>query len=174
MNKDLIKHADKLKEELETYFNAPKGQRSDYSLQKDFHPGVLGHANPTQLHETARHSTGGYVHTEMCGAPALRHEITAMVDNSKIPHWVMAEAMDHLRHKFAKWHDALSRIAFKGRHTVREEIWLAIPCSERSLDRWEDEAYAEIADYLVQYYSNNGSDAATIARREVERAFEAS
>lgn len=151
-----------LREELKEYFGVARGSTwSPYHSKHDYRPGVLSEAQPSQLHETAHHSGGSYVHLEN-GSPAMKSSVIAMLE-AHVPYSTMRGAMEYLKgREWDKWRvlDALThRPPRKKAAQIAEEIGIC----EDWLNKQKNSAILIIADYLTWHYNQDQGVVETVA-----------
>lgn len=142
--------AEGLRAGLRDYFGIPQGSTSQYRQKKDFAPGILSETAPSQLHETAHHSGGSYVHLES-GCPAMKGSVIAMLE-AHVPIDTMRGAMDYLKaNDWERWrvlHEMTTRPPLRSAQMVADSLTITASWLNRQVKM----AIESIAQYLEWYY----------------------
>lgn len=132
------------------FFGIPKGARgyavSDYLWRRPLSTGALSTATPRQLHETARHADGSYVHVEMGGVPALKPDVVDYLDG--IPHAWVREAVDYLREIDPEGYRAFDAWLNRFPRDTNESVAGRLGCDESAFRKRRRRALVIIRDYL--------------------------
>lgn len=152
MSRNLIRYADWTHRDIGRYLGLYAGVASEYSHRRDFYPGTLGKIAPAQLHETAHHVDGHYVHIEG-GVPAMKRNIPALTE--EIPRWVMTGALEWMAtHAGDRGRKAAAFVRACQRRTAMDTwdgVMRELDITEASIGRRRDSAEALISWYLDQH-----------------------
>lgn len=152
--RNLARFADWTHRGIGEYLGLYAGAASTYAQGRDFYPGTLGKVCPKQLHETAIHADGHYVHIEG-GTPALKRNIEALTE--EIPRWVVTDAIEWMAvHAGDRGRKAAAFVRACQRRTAMdtwEGVMRELDITEASIGRRRESAETLISWYLDQYYS---------------------
>lgn len=151
---NIARYADWSHRGIGEYLGLYAGVASTYALGRDFYPGTLGRVCPKQLHETAIHADGHYVHIEG-GTPALKRNIEALTE--EIPRWIITDAIEWMATNAGDKGRRAAEFVRACQHKTAMDTWDGVmsklDITEASIGRRRNRAEALISWYLDQHYA---------------------
>lgn len=144
MHPDAAKAIDFSKAQLRQYLFGDHPGTSDFIIGRDFSPGALGMAAPTQLHYTERQDG---VYTKLSqGKPAIKDVVLEMLDC--IPHRWVEQSVGMLRRFNPREHKALDAWIHRTSEQTAESLAPGLDCSRATVFAWRDKGLDIVYDRL--------------------------